>query len=151
MGNVRRGLIGLVLVVGVLLSGCSGNLGAASAGVAAPAQQVVRVDDFQDLPAEITPEELADLIAEAEITVIDVREDWEFADGHIPGAVHIPLGSLSARVDEVPADVPVVLVCRSGNRSAEAYRLLSQEGFDNISNMVGGMKDWAAAGLDVTR
>jgi len=103
------------------------------------------------LPAEVDVHRVAELNAQGEIAVIDVREDWEYAQGHIEGAQLIPLGALASRVDEVPTDLPVVVVCRSGNRSAQAYRLLRDSGFENVSNMTGGMLAWEAAGLDVAR
>ena len=66
--------------------------------------------------------------------------------GHAPGAVHMPLGSLDPR--QFRTDVPVVAVCRSGNRSGKAAELLAQGGID-VVNMAGGMTAWAAAGLPV--
>ena len=57
-----------------------------------------------------------------------------------------PLGELASRTDEVPTDVPVVMVCRSGNRSAEAVEILQKAGFANIHNMTGGMISWKEAG-----
>jgi len=87
-----------------------------------------------------------ELRANDEIVIIDVRELEEFAVGRIPGATLIPLGELASRTDEVPADKPVVMVCRSGNRSAQAVQILQKAGFTNIHNMTGGMIEWTAAG-----
>lgn len=78
--------------------------------------------------------------------LLDVREDEEWRAGHAPNAVHIPLGSLPARVDEVPADRPVYVVCRVGGRSAQATAWLNRIGRQAV-NVGGGMQDWAAAGL----
>ncbi|MFO7628412.1 MAG: rhodanese-like domain-containing protein, partial [Prochlorococcaceae cyanobacterium] len=89
---------------------------------------------------------MAELYDSGEIAIIDVREAWEYDQGHIPGATLIPLDRLMGRLDEVPTDLPVVLVCRSANRSGQAYRALVQQGFDNVSNMLGGMLAWEAAG-----
>ncbi len=94
---------------------------------------------------------MADLYDSGEIAVIDVREAWEYEAGHIPGAALIPLGELAERVDEVPRDRPVVLVCRSDNRSGQAFQLLARQGFDNLSNMMGGMLAWEAAGYATAR
>ncbi len=77
--------------------------------------------------------------------LLDVREDDEWADGHAPDAVHIPLGELVARADEVPSDQPVVVICRAGGRSARATGFLRGRGVD-ASNYHGGMQAWAAAG-----
>ena len=85
------------------------------------------------------------------ITVIDVREDFEWDAGHIPGATWIPLGELPERLDEVPTDGPVVMVCRSGNRSSQALNLLQNQGFENAHNMLGGMNAWSAAGYEIEK
>ena len=81
--------------------------------------------------------------------ILDVREDSEVAEGLIPGAVHIPMGDLHARLNELDPAVPVVAVCRSGNRSATAAEALNQAGF-TASTMTGGMIAWQRAGLPTT-
>lgn len=81
--------------------------------------------------------------------ILDVREDFEVAQGTIPGALHIPLGELGARVSELDRTVPVIAVCRSGNRSATAADALNQAGF-TADTMAGGMTAWQEAGLPTT-
>lgn len=142
----RVGIVVALLIVGV--TGC----GAATTAVverAAVADGVEAVLEVVELPDEVDPETVAELNAQGKITIIDVREDWEFAEGHIPGATLIPLGSIPDRADEIPTDKPIVLVCRSGNRSGQAFRFLSGEGFEDVHNMAGGMLAWGAAGLAV--
>ena len=78
------------------------------------------------------------------LAVLDVREPVEWAHGHIEGAVHIPLGELTDRLDEVPEAQPLV-VCKVGGRSAYAVAWLTQQGRDAV-NLDGGMLDWEAAG-----
>jgi rhodanese-related sulfurtransferase len=82
--------------------------------------------------------------------VVDVRERDEWDDGHIAGAVHIPLGQICGRLDEIPSDGEVITVCRSGMRSSKAAGHLAKAG-RAVSNMAGGMNAWSAAGLPVTR
>ncbi|MFJ2028166.1 rhodanese-like domain-containing protein [Streptosporangium sp. NPDC087985] len=77
--------------------------------------------------------------------LLDVRENDEWRAGHAPTAVHIPLGELQARVDEVPRDAPVYVVCRAGGRSAHAAAWLGNVGWDAI-NVGGGMQSWESAG-----
>lgn len=79
--------------------------------------------------------------------VIDVREPFEFAGGHIPGAVNLPLSVLGAQHDQLGAG-PIVVVCRSGNRSAHAVRYLRQLGYEAI-NLTGGMFAWAQEQLPI--
>jgi rhodanese-related sulfurtransferase len=80
-----------------------------------------------------------------DFVVLDVREYEEWMSGHAPGAVHIPMSELAARVGEIERTKQIVCVCRSGNRSARVTAWLGQQGFDAI-NMSGGMSTWAAFG-----
>jgi rhodanese-related sulfurtransferase len=86
----------------------------------------------------------------AEVTqdahLLDVREEDEWRAGHAPDAQHLPMHELPARLAEVPADRDVVVVCRSGGRSAMVVAYLVRNGWDNVRNLAGGMEDWAAAG-----
>ncbi len=95
---------------------------------------------------EIQPQALEEIMDRVQI--IDVRELNEFsgAMGRIPGAKLIPLGELSARAVEIKRDKPVVTVCRSGARSAQAVVLLQKEGYDEVANLTGGMLRWRADG-----
>ncbi|MFS1305072.1 rhodanese-like domain-containing protein [Streptosporangium longisporum] len=77
--------------------------------------------------------------------LLDVRENDEWRAGHAPGAVHIPMGELQARVGEVPKDAPVYVVCRVGGRSASATAWLNHGGWNAI-NVEGGMRSWDFAG-----
>jgi rhodanese-related sulfurtransferase len=80
------------------------------------------------------------------VYLVDVREDDEWAAGHAPGAVHLPMMQLPARIEEIPADRDVVVVCRSGHRSAEVVGYLLGRGFGQVRNLADGMIGWAAAG-----
>lgn len=80
--------------------------------------------------------------------LLDVRENDEWAAGHAPGAVHVPMGQVPQRLDELATtlpDRPVHVVCRSGGRSARVTTYLVQAGWDAV-NVDGGMRAWAAAG-----
>lgn len=82
--------------------------------------------------------------------LVDVRTPEEFATGHIAGALNIPLDSLQTRLAEIPSDQPVVVYCRSGNRSAFAVNILKQAGYTEVYDL-GGIIDWARQGLPITR
>lgn len=99
-----------------------------------------------EVPA-ISPSEAQQRLEDGAV-ILDVREPDEWDSGHAPGAMWIPLGDLAARQDEVVADRPIVVVCRSGGRSARATAALLQAGYD-ATNLAGGMQAWAAAGLCV--
>ncbi len=75
--------------------------------------------------------------------VLDVRQPQEYAKKHINGATLIPLGELPHRLSEVPKDTPVIVYCRSGNRSARAVAYLMDQGYINIHNLTGGMIVWS--------
>lgn len=79
--------------------------------------------------------------------IVDVREPAEWAESRIPGAVLIPLAELAYRVKELPRDRPVIMQCRSGNRSRVATEFLLGHGFPNVRNLVGGIVAWAACDL----
>jgi rhodanese-related sulfurtransferase len=78
--------------------------------------------------------------------LLDVREDDEWAAGHAPGAYHLPMMEIPARMGEIPSDADVVVVCRSGGRSGQVVAYLMNNGWDNVCNLDGGMHQWAAAG-----
>lgn len=73
--------------------------------------------------------------------IIDVREDDEWEAGHIEGAVHVPLGELPGRLDDLPLDDDMYVICRTGGRSNRAVAWLNQNGFDAF-NVQGGMGSW---------
>ncbi|WLR52018.1 sulfurtransferase TusA family protein [Bacillus tianshenii] len=76
------------------------------------------------------------------VTIIDVREPAEYAFGHIPGAVNIPLGELEQRFEEINQQGDVHVICRSGSRSDVAAKVMTEAGFKRVKNVVPGMKDW---------
>jgi hydroxyacylglutathione hydrolase len=100
---------------------------------------------------QVSAQTTAGLAERGEVTVLDVRGSAEYREGHLPGAVHIPLGYLEARMDEVPDDKPVVVHCLSGFRSSIASSILHANGRTSISNMTGGYEAWAAAGNTIER
>ncbi|BBE51358.1 Thiosulfate sulfurtransferase GlpE [Ferriphaselus amnicola] len=85
--------------------------------------------------------------------LLDVREPGEYASGHAPNAVLIPLGQLGSRMQEITAykDKPVAVMCRSGRRSASATKQLAEAGFSQVKNVNGGIMAWEQAGLPVVR
>ena len=86
---------------------------------------------------------------EATAYLLDVREPDEWTAGHAPGAHHLPMMEVPARIAEIPADADVVVVCRSGGRSAQVTAYLMQHGWENVRNLAGGMGAWQDAGREV--
>ena len=97
---------------------------------------------------EVDPIEAIRLLNGSGAVLLDVREDDEWAAGHAPRAIHIPLGTLDPR--NFDAGVPVVAVCRSGKRSGVAASQLAAAGI-TVYNLTGGMKAWLETGQPVIR
>jgi rhodanese-related sulfurtransferase len=91
------------------------------------------------------------LAAEPAPFLLDVREPWEYQEGHVPGAQLIPLGELEQRVNEVPRDRPVLAICHSGQRSLAAAGYLQQLGYASVSNVDGGTAAWIERGYPVDK
>jgi rhodanese-related sulfurtransferase len=89
------------------------------------------------------PEDVADLPRDGSVTLLDVRTPSECARGMIDGFVNIPVDQIRDRLDEIPADKPVYLHCKSGQRSYIAYRMLTGLGYD-CRNLAGGYDRWSA-------
>lgn len=92
---------------------------------------------------EITPDEVSQWL-ERGAGVVDVREPWEYEAGHVPGAVNIPVGEVASRLGEISD--PVVLVCKSGARSARIAEYLMTNGHGAVANLVGGTERWIEEG-----
>jgi len=103
--------------------------------------------------AEVTPQEAVMLVNHAHALVLDVREDAEFAQGHIADARHIPLGQLASRIGELEKwkDKAIVVNCQGGVRSAKACAVLRRHGFAQVNNLSGGIAAWQNAKLPVTK
>ena len=119
--KILMGLAILGLILGVL-AGC----GAARA----------------DSSVDVSVAEAQRLWQTKEAILIDVRTPVEYYNGHIPGVENIPLDELGRRISEVPKDKKVVLICRTGSRSAEGTKLLRSKGMTNVFNSIGGMSTW---------
>jgi rhodanese-related sulfurtransferase len=97
------------------------------------------------LPATISTQRGYELYEEG-VFVLDVREQFEWDDFHVPNTTLIPLGQLAARVNEVPQDAKIVVICNSGNRSDEGRDILLAAGFTDVTSMDGGVQAWRSLG-----
>jgi sulfur-carrier protein adenylyltransferase/sulfurtransferase len=98
---------------------------------------------------EVDASRARELLAEGEAAAVDVRERDEWQEGHLPGAVHIPRGSLEGRIERAVPDraQPIVVYCSGGSRSAFAARTLEELGYDNVASLAGGFTDWKRNGF----
>jgi len=125
----------IVLSIGFILTGCVSAVAVdAQTATSQLISPVEYVTDFDDPTSHL---------------LIDVRTPEEFASGHIDGSVNIPVEEMPGRLDEIPGDAPIVVYCRSGNRSATAARILKNDGYAPVYDL-GGIQDWVAEGLPVT-
>src|SRR5881396_3824572 len=99
--------------------------------------------------SEIDATQARERIESGEPVVVDVREQEEWAEGHIPGAVHVPRGHLESRIERAAPDrsQPVLLYCAGGSRSAFAAKTLEELGYETVVNLAGGFTDWKRNGF----
>jgi len=129
----------------LLLAACGGASVDAPVADQAPAVEVTNLADDVDVHT------VASVKDQPDVYLIDVREQWEYDEGHIPGVTLIPMNEVPNRLTEIPTDKEVIVTCRSGNRSGQITDYLRQQGFDNVHNMSGGIVEWEAAGYPVDR
>ncbi len=139
---MKKGLLGLWLALLLVLVAC-GSGGANNAA----ATEI----DIANLPLNVDAETVSTIKDDAGVFVIDVREQFEYDEGHIPGVTLIPMDEIANRLSEIPTDQEVIVTCRSGNRSNQVTDFLIEQGFDNVHNMEGGIIAWEAAGFPVER
>ena len=118
-----------------------------------------RHDKFEKLVAEakkniteISPAEAAEKAKNSEAVIIDVREQDEWEEGHIPDAVHLSRGTIELEIEEKVPDPNAMIICHcgGGGRSALVAETLQKMGYKNVHSMAGGLKAWKAAGLPTT-
>lgn len=90
----------------------------------------------------ITTDELAERLASGKPVLLDVREPYEFAAGHVPGARNVPLGRLASEAKRLDPHAQTLVLCRSGHRSATAVRQLRRMGFTDVHSVKGGTLAW---------
>jgi len=98
---------------------------------------------------EIDAPQLADWMGDGseQLSIIDVREMREISQGSVPGAIPLPLATLPARLHELKQSDKIVVICRSGVRSAHACMFMQEQGFENVFNLRGGVIGWAQGNL----
>lgn len=123
--------------------------GGAAETTTAPETAVDAAIGELDLADTVDVQTVASVKDREDVFLIDVREQWEYDEAHIPGVTLIPMEEVANRLAEIPTDKEVIVTCRSGNRSGQITDFLREQGFDNVHNMDGGILAWQAAGYDV--
>jgi len=100
---------------------------------------------------EISVDELDTLIQSRSVRILDVREEWEFSRGRVPGAVNVPLQKLPMRVPQLKHDKPYAVICESGSRSLSATDFLLDQGFEGVVSVKGGTSAWVRTNRPVMR
>ncbi len=136
-------IAGVVLLGVIAFAAIALSQGVLSQGTLAPTAVTATP---QALPAEISPTDAA-AKRDAGAFLLDVREPSEWASFHVPGATLIPLGQLPARLSEVPKGKDVVVMCRTGVRSAQGRDILLKAGYPRVTSLAGGLTAWRAQGL----
>lgn len=98
--------------------------------------------------AQVTIPELQAAMAAGGARIIDVREQWEYTEGHVDGSSWVPMSLVPVNVDEFRGDAPAYIICRTGNRSGQVAMWLARQGIEAI-NVAGGIVAWQQAGLPV--
>ena len=135
-------LILLILILAIGLAACGGS----QTKSAAP-----ETIDLATLPVDITVQQVNAIRTMPEVELIDVREQWEYDEGHLPGIKLMPMNSIPNRLDEIPKDKFVVITCHTGNRSSQVTKFLRDKGFTNVHNMLGGIAAWEKAKFPVEK
>jgi phage shock protein E len=139
-------VLSTLLILALALAACGAP--ATRGGVAAAAAPAV---DINNLPSSMTVQQAMPLLDNPGVFWLDVREQSEYDAGRIPGVTLIPTGQVANRLSEIPKDKPVIVTCRTGNRSAAVTKFLQEQGFTNVHNMEGGIVAWQGAGFPVEK
>lgn len=143
---MRNRMLILSAAVSMFLMACNNNQTETSSSESVKKDSAST--NFKSPKSEITVDEALALSKEGAL-FIDVREPDELAEVafDVKNMQNIPLGDLESRLADVPKDKQVIVACKKGGRSAQAYELLKSKGFENIANMEGGMDAWSDKGL----
>ena len=134
----------IFVILALALTACTGQPDRPRAG----ANQQVEVTQ---LGPNVDVATVNGLLGRDDVVILDVREQSEYDAGHIPGVTLIPLNDVPNRLNDIPKDKPVIVTCRSGNRSGQATDFLRQQGYTNVHNMTGGINAWQQAGYAVEK
>ena len=131
--SYRIAVVIITMIAILAIVGCSNGICSNAPSSASTPVQTVQ---------QVSMEEAVKAWRNREAVFVDVRTVDEYKQGHVPGAILIPLAEIESRRGEIPTDKKVYLICRSGNRSAQANLILQKRGIVNTFSVNGGMLDW---------
>jgi rhodanese-related sulfurtransferase len=142
---VKRAFWFILLLLSFVLVACGGS--EAETAVSEPVAAI----DVSALPEQISVEIVHQVKDQDDVFVIDVREQDEYDQWHIPGVTLIPMSTFQQNMDQLPVDKEIIVTCNSGNRSGQVTDFLLQNGYTNVHNMEGGIVAWDKAGFEVNQ
>ena len=131
----------VAILIIALLSGCSSNT----------TENTVSANQLEEMPYDMSPQQVYEAAQTGDVMILDVREIWEFEEGHISDAVLIPFLEIENRLSEIPKDQHIIVTCRSGNRSSQIAELLTDKGYTKVHNMAGGILAWNTLNLPIEK
>jgi phage shock protein E len=131
----------VLMMAAAMAAGCSGGGVKATTETTTP-KVPIEASKANVAGVDVSVEQALTMWQNKQVVIVDVRTPVEYQEGHIPSVANIPLDQLESRMNEVPKDKKVLLICRSGKRSAQGTALLRGKGFDNVYNVVEGMNGW---------
>jgi rhodanese-related sulfurtransferase len=146
---MKRFFLLLLIAATFALASCAGA--PATSMPAAPNAVQSSDIDVANLPLNVDVATVRAIMGRDDVVLLDVREPEEYAAGHIPGVQLLPMGTVPARLSDIPTDKTVIVTCRSGNRSGQITDFLRRNGFTRVHNMQGGILAWQRAGYPVER
>lgn len=142
---VKRTFWFVLLLLSFVLVACGG--GEAETAVSEPTEAL----DASALPEQISVETVNQVKDQDDVFIIDVREQDEYDQWHIPGVTLMPMSTFEQNMDQLPTDKEIIVTCNSGNRSGQVTDFLLQNGYTNVHNMEGGIVEWDKAGFEVNQ
>lgn len=142
---VKRAFLFILLLLSFVLVACGGS--ETETAVSEPVEAI----DASTLPEQISVETVHQIKDQDDVFVIDVREQDEYDQWHIPGVTLMPMSTFQENMDQLPTDKEILVTCNSGNRSGQVTDFLLQNGYTNVHNMEGGIVAWDKAGFEVNQ
>ncbi|OQY41502.1 MAG: hypothetical protein B6242_17280 [Anaerolineaceae bacterium 4572_78] len=145
--------LSIMLAIAIIISACNNQpvtpTNQATSNETPVTQETSPEIDLTQLSQDVDLATVDEIRGRDDVILIDVREQWEYDNGHIPGVMLMPTDTIPNRLSDIPKDKTVIIYCRSGRRSANVIKFLRQNSFDNIHNMLNGFAAWEKSGYEI--